>query len=458
MQAKTLLPDVQHLRCDRIRWDGLHVVVRVSSAATTAVCPKCGQPSGRIHSHYLRQLEDLPWLGIAVREKWSSRRFFCDNAGCPQRIFTERLPDVAAPYARKTRRLAATLQVLAFACGGEGGARLARQLEIQSSPDTLLRQIRRSVNETHDSVRVLGVDEWAVRRGQRYGTILVDLEAHRTIDLLPDRSSESFAAWLSQHPEVEVIARDRGEHYGQGANLGAPQAAQVADRWHLLQNDREALTRLLERFPKELRQAAATPPPPAELAAQVSAAEPVICPLQAPEPQVPLRQPRWQEKYKQVVELHGQKQSARAIARELELDRGTVRRWLKAGCLPERVAGRRRGSRVEAWRDYLAARWQAGCHNAVVLAKELREQGFTGSYYPVRRFISQWRSQEATGSIATVPAWRVWMACLARVTLGATRCAVVVRLLSPNRHPPAKSRPASLDVDVFLGILRNSAD
>jgi transposase len=250
----------------------------------------------------------------------------------------------------------------------------------------------------------LGVDDWALRRGQRYGTILVDLEAHRTIDLLPERSSESFAAWLAQHPEVEVIARDRGEHYIKGASTGAPQAIQVADRWHLMHNLHETLARVIERFPSELsnatRQAAATQPAPPELPAQPGLDQ--TLPSAAPSPSeqaVRQRHPRWREQYDRLVELQRQKSSGRAIARELRLDRSTVRRWIKAGCLPPLARpGGGRHSQVGKWHAYLESRWQGGCRNAVTLTAELQAQGYTGSYYPVRRVVAAWRTRGAGGS------------------------------------------------------------
>jgi transposase len=402
VQTKTLLPDAQHLRCDGIRWDGDRVTVLISSSAPSATCPTCGRASNRVHSHYERRLQDLPWQGIAICLLWSSRRFFCDNARCRQRIFAERLPEVAAPRGRKTARLVTTLRALALACGGEVGAQLAQRLEMPTSPDTLLREIRRTTCECKNRVRVLGVDDWALRRGQRYGTVLVDLELHEPIDLLPERSSESFATWLKRHPEVEVIARDRGEHYVKGAAMGAPQAQQVADRWHLLHNLSQMLARVVQRFPKELSRtmrqvvdAKSTnewnPPQPgnAEISAFSSAADPP--PVQRQ------RRPRWVEDYQRVIELRQQNRSRRAIARELGLDRATVRRWLDAGCLPE-LARRGRPRKVRAWLPYLEARWQAGCRNAVTLTTELQARGFAGSYDTIRRLVAGWREAGANNT------------------------------------------------------------
>jgi transposase len=188
--------------------------------------------------------------------RWQNRRFFCSNPHCGRRIFTARLPQVAASHARKTNRLTIILRAVAFACGGEEGARLLERLAIPASADTLLREIRRIPDDNCPTVRVVGVDDWALRRGQRYGTILVDLERHCPVELLPERSAEAFAAWLRTHPEVEVISRDRGDCYIKGAGIGAPQAMQVTDRWHLLHNLQEALVQLVDRHRKQLKDVA----------------------------------------------------------------------------------------------------------------------------------------------------------------------------------------------------------
>ena len=220
MEIQVLLPDSGSLSCDRVVRHGNQVIVMVSGVRSLAACPACGRSSDRVHSQYVRRLADLPWQGLRVEVQWRCRRFFCINPYCRQQIFSERLPEVAEPHARKTNRLTIVMRAIALACGGEEGARLADRLGIRTSSDTMVREIRRSPCNSCSQVRVVGVDDWALRRGQRYGTILIDLEQHRPVDLLPERSSQAFAAWLRSHPEVEIVSRDRGDYYIKGAVIG----------------------------------------------------------------------------------------------------------------------------------------------------------------------------------------------------------------------------------------------
>jgi transposase len=255
MQPSTLLPDVAEVVLESIRSDRNAITLLVHAARSRSVCPRCASPSARIHSHYERKLADLPWNGIPVQIRLHTRRFFCETAGCGQRIFTERLPHTVAPYARRTQRLNQTLEWFTLALGGKAGAHLARQIGILASGDTLLRQLRRRRQVVATTPRVLGIDDWAWRKGQRYGTILCDLERHKVIDLLPDRTADSVKEWLSYHPGITVISRDRANAYAEAAQEAAPKAVQVADRWHLLRNLSEALQRILESQHALLRQA-----------------------------------------------------------------------------------------------------------------------------------------------------------------------------------------------------------
>ena len=341
--SSALLPDSGSLSCDRVVRHGNQVVMMVSGARSIAACPACGRSSDRVHSQYVRRLADLPWQGLRVEVRWRCRRFFCINPHCRQQIFSERLPEMAEPYARKTRRLTVILRAIAFVCGGEEGARLLDRLAILASPDTLLREIRRTRDDNCPTVRVVGVDDWALCRGQRYGTILIDLEQHCPVDLLPERSAEAFAAWLRNHPEVEIVSRDRGDYYIKGADIGAPQAIQVADRWHLLHNLQEALVRLVERFRKPLKEAASRVGREQELGEPepINAEDSASA---APEKQNKVerelreRRNRRLDLYQQVIELHQQHVSQREIARRVGLHRGTVRSGCARAASPNALA------------------------------------------------------------------------------------------------------------------------
>ncbi|MFT3764791.1 MAG: ISL3 family transposase [Minicystis sp.] len=226
------------------------------ATATETCCPTCGQAATRVHSRYQRVLADLPCQGVPVEVRATVRRFRCDETTCARAIFTERLPALARPHARRTARQAEALKHMAIALGGEAAARLSSELALGVSADTLLRIVRRAEIGAAPPPHIIGVDDWAIRRGHEYGTILVDLERHAPIDLLPDRTAESLNRWLNEHPGIEIVARDRSDTYAQGARAGAPDAVQVADRWHLLKNAGDALERVAQRNRAALQRAA----------------------------------------------------------------------------------------------------------------------------------------------------------------------------------------------------------
>jgi transposase len=181
-------------------------------------------------------------------------RWRCRNPGCTRRIFTERLPEAAVPFARRTHRVADVVRMIGHSAGGRPAERLMERIGMTVSDDTILRHLKRAAQggPPLPSPRVVGIDDWAWRKGQSYGTILVDLERRVVADVLPDRSASSSATWLARHPGIEIVSRDRCGLYAEAARRGAPKARQVADRFHLLQNLREAIETQLSQLERPI--------------------------------------------------------------------------------------------------------------------------------------------------------------------------------------------------------------
>jgi transposase len=269
------------LSFDQISNTGQVLELHMVLTNPTANCPHCQHPSAAIHSSYPRTLCDLPLANFAVRLHLRVRRFFCRVPECPRRVFAEQLGSLAHRYAHRTARLVDSLRQIGLALGGQAGSRLAAMLRLPSSPDSILHYVHLTPDQPLlGAPRYLGVDDFCWRRGQTYGTILVDLESGAVIDILPDRTAATFAAWLKQHPGAELISRDRASAYSEGGKLGAPDARQVADRFHLLKNLADALEELLSRLRGELRQSVRRPvvsttaPTSADCATQVVGAVP----------------------------------------------------------------------------------------------------------------------------------------------------------------------------------------
>src|SRR5215831_10623517 len=311
---------------------------------------------------YRRRLQDLPWQGVAVQMWATVGRFRCQNASCPRKIFCERLPRVARAYGRQTERTSEIVRLVGYVAGGLPGQRMLARLAIATSDDTVLRRIRQKPVEAPVPVRNVGVDDWAWRKGQDYGTILVNLDLHRVVELLPDRAVESLSAWLQRHPEIATISRDRCGLYAEGAALGAPQSQQIAD--YLVVNLSATMERVLEERSRKLIL------PPLGSGATESQPAPVSdasIETQAPPPQPTqsqLRRQRRLEHYEQVVALFQAGHSQAAISRTLGLQRKTIRRWLRRGEFPERKPPHRPPPKVNEFGAYLQQRWNKGCHNA----------------------------------------------------------------------------------------------
>ncbi len=351
------------------------------------------------------------WLDC-VRLQVAVRRFVCPQSDCPRRIFAERLPGFAAPRARTTDRLRQTQTDIGSFLGGEAGARLAARMAMTTSPDTLLRRVKRLKHEPAGAPRVVGIDDRAWRKGQRHGTILVDLERSDVIDLLPDRDVGTVGAWLKAHPGVEVVSRDRSAAYARAATEGAPQAEQVADRWHLLENLREAVERVLERhsavidaalkatetLSEPARDSSAAP----ETAASESAIEPSPPqPLSGPGPgssRLQAERGRRQKRvnrFEQVHEFRRRGHSASRIAREPGLSRRSVFRYLRRETCPAWGLGGSRRSRLDGHREWIDARLAEGLANVAELHRRLTEGGFKGSYGSVYEFVTKRPGREA---------------------------------------------------------------
>jgi transposase len=381
------------------------LTVHLAITAPTAACPVCGSDARRVRGRYTRRLDDLPCLGRRVRLCVVVRRFVCPKSDFPRRIFAERLPGFAAPRARTTDRLRQAQADIGSSLGGEAGSRLAARMGMTTSPDTLLRRVKRLKNNPAGPPRVVGIDDWAWRKGQRYGTIVVDLERGDVIDLLPDRDAEAVAAWLKAHPGVEVVSRDRSAAYAQAATEGASQAGQVADRWHLLKNLREAVERVLERHSAAINaalKALEAPPGPDRdpIDPQTEAAVPAAEPPPPGPPVEPVPEPpRLQaerakrrelvERFDRVHELHQRGRPAARIARELGLSRRSVFRYLRRETCPAwHLRGSRR-SRLDGYREWIDARIAEGFLNVAALHRQLTERGFRGSYGSVYAFVTK---------------------------------------------------------------------
>jgi transposase len=383
-----------------IRMEPDHVVLHAAGRAREARCPACGSPSDRVHDRYHRAPLDQAWRGWTVRLQLIVRRFRCRNASCARRTFAEDFGPALRRRAQRTTACTQFLTAIACALGGEAGARLARTAGVPSSPDTLLRLERQVEDLAIPTPRVLGVDDFALRRRHRYGTILVDLERHQPIDLLEGREAATLATWLKQHPGIEIIVRDRAEAYAEGARQGAPEALQIADRFHLLQNATSALLEVAQNHKCRLALADAT----AEQTGQPEDAEPP--PVPAPrvsraEQEQRERRARWLRRWEEVQRRHAAGESLRQIARETGMHRKTVRRLL---ALPEPVATRKAAAprpnglsspTLAPYVPYLQDRWQAGCSNILQLYRDLVTQGYTGSRSLLYTALQAWRPPKA---------------------------------------------------------------
>ncbi|MCC9705493.1 ISL3 family transposase [Streptomyces sp. MNU76] len=370
--------------------DGELVIVRARASAERAACPACSTTSGRVHSRYVRRLADTAVGGRHVVIELQVRRFRCRDRACRQATFAEQVDGLTFRHGRRSAGLQTVLQKVAVMLAGRAGARLADTLAVRASRSTLLRLIRRLPEPEAHTPRVLGVDEFALRKGHNYGTILVDIDTRRPVDLLPDRATATVAAWLTDHPGVEVICRDRSTAYAEAGRLGAPDAIHVADRWHIWKNLAEAVEKTVIQHRALLREPENTAP--------VRAAEPLENPEPAPpSPEEPRQSGRLSDRVREqhaaAHALLDEGLGLRPIARRLGLARNTVRRLANAATADELLVGRWTGrtSILDPYKPYLHQRWAEGCTVARRLFEEVRERGYPGGESVVKKHVQRLR-------------------------------------------------------------------
>ncbi len=468
MRLTTLLPHLSGLRVLNVAVSDDELALDVASTRASAPCPSCHRRSRHVHSHYVRHLADQPIGGRRVTIHRRVRRFRCRAAACPRRTFAEQLPPLAAPYARRSVPCDATMQDIGLTLGGRPGERFARRRALPISRMTLLRLVRRLPLPDAGAPTALGLDDFALRRGHRYGTVLVDLEAHRVVDVLPERTAETVVAWMAAREPPHVVCRDRGGAYADAARQAAPEATQIADRFHLACNGSAALERVLARHPAALR-----------MATEPDAVSARPCPVPPPDATAapardgtgtrtetdPRRMHR-RARYDEVLALHQAGWSITAIAERVGLCRPTVRKYVQADAYPG-VAPRRTVLHAgSAHAAYLRRRWQEGCRDANALHKELRNRGFSGSIRMVQRAVAGWREEPGRrgrrapmvrpGEQAMPPRPRplsprqaTWLLLRPVVTLNDEERTMRTRLLT---SAPA-IRPALTTVEVFRQML-----
>jgi len=371
------------------------LVLHLEPTRSAVPCPSCGHLSARRHSRYQRRPLDLPWRGVAVRLRIQTRRFFCDEPDCPRKVFAERFPARLPAFARRTERATDLLISIVQRTSAEAGARPAHAAGVPVSPDTLLRLVRQLGQQPVPTPRVLGVDDFSLRRGRTFARLLIDLETRVPIDVLPDREAKTLTVWLRDHPGVEILSRDRAEAYAEAGRRGAPSAIQVADRFHLDVNVTAALDELLrgrrrhvdvQRLHDWAEAEVAGPRPPPE------AARPLTRTQQEERERRARRVARWED----VRRRHAAGESQRQIAHETGINRRTVHRLLATPEPPQNrprptapLTGLRSPT-LAPFVPYLEGRWQAGCTNISQLCREIEAQGYSASRSLVRQALLAW--------------------------------------------------------------------
>lgn len=380
---------------ERIGSVGGVVEIGARARGSTAMCPACGERSARVHSRYERSLDDVAVGGQPVRIRLRVRRFICTRGSCTRKTFVEQVEDLTVRYGRRSLLLAAMLQTIALMLAGRAGARLAGRLAVPVSRSTLLRLVRAMPEPPASEVSEVGIDDFAFRRGHVYGTIVIDMQTHRPLEVLPDRTADTVAAWLEQHPGIAVICRDRAGAYAEAARTGAPNAVQVADRWHLWHNLCEAVDKAVAAHRCDLRPETYDEPKTQEdneMRDEQPAVEHAASPTDAATIDGRLVT-RTRERYTAVQALRGRGRTITAISQELGLDRRTARRFARAAQVDDLLdKARSRSSVLAEFKPYLNERFNSGHTDAAALTVEIQGMGYRGSDKTVRRYLQSFRA------------------------------------------------------------------
>nr|WP_242527296.1 ISL3 family transposase [Ktedonosporobacter rubrisoli] len=396
MEIAQFFPLGEGLELTQIERQADQFVLHVTATSPTAVCPLCQQPATHLHSRYRCVVKDLPCVGQQVRLILHVRKFFCETADCVRKVFAERLPQLVALLAQMTTRLSEALQTIGMATCGKLGARLVMHLGITTSWMTIVRRIMALPTPQAEHVECLGLDDFSFLRGRTFGTVVVDLEAHQIIDLLPDRQADTAAAWMTAHPEIKYVSRDRGAEYASAASTGAPQAIQVADRFHVSKHLSEAVQKLLARVLSKLKTASQ------EADGKAPAQEDTFAPVEEwrPDPRVQVartiasRRDERDARYQQAVRLRGQGLAIKEIACQLGASERTVRHWFERGVAPDTRPRRKQQSGFDPYAPYVLKRWRDGERNGTRLWEEIAAQGYPGSQRMVYRFLKTLKKTE----------------------------------------------------------------
>jgi transposase len=427
MEKSPFLPLPDGLVLGQVEIREAQLTVEVISTQPCACCPGCETFSDAIHCQYQRSVHDVPCGGRKVVLRLRVRKFFCRLPTCPRKVFAERLPEFVRPWARVSNRLLEELKAIGLSASAEVSERLAPRLGMKVKAPTLLRYLRTITDAPVTEVTKVGIDDFALKRADSYGTILINLESRRPLDLLPDRTAEAVKPWLASHPEIQVVSRDRASAFADAVNQVLPHATQIADRYHLVHNLREHLQRLLdhkrsclplvEDTPLKSQEAChpAKADPPGGMTPEVVVADSLAGTLSSEQHAGPLcsdadlscltyaerKQKISRDKrvarYEEILALHREGVSQRAIARHLHLSRKTVKLFVSAPAFPERAPGtgqRAFGkSKLDRYRPYLRERWEAGVQKGSQLLGEIKKRGYTGSPSLLNKLLFQWRAE-----------------------------------------------------------------